>query len=140
VPPFLVAAVLNAIVAQRLARRIHMACVESYTPSKDLLAGLEKEIQKMGVAGERIKLPHTFYRGKGCDACNHTGYYGRIGIFEVLEITEDIRKLIISPDFSLDNLNKLARNEGMTTMLEDGLQKVELGLTTIEELFRVIKE
>jgi type IV pilus assembly protein PilB len=140
VPPFLVSAVLNAVTSQRLARRIHLACVESYTPSKELLASLGKEIGEMGAPGERLKVPHTFYRGKGCDACNHTGYYGRIGIFEVLGITDDVRKLIISPDFSLDNLKKLARNEGMTTMLEDGLRKVELGLTTIEELFRVIKE
>ena len=58
----------------------------------------------------------------------------------MLEITEDVRKLVISPDFSLDNLQKLARDEGMVTMLEDGLHKVELGMTTVEELFRVIKE
>lgn len=140
VPPFLVAAVLNAVLSQRLARRIHLACIESYAPDKGMLASIEKELAAMGEANGSVKMPRTFYRGKGCDACNHTGYYGRIGIFEVLDITEEVRKLIISPDFSLDNLNKLARNEGMVTMLQDGLRKVELGLTTIEELFRVIKE
>ncbi len=140
IPPFLVAAVLNAVSSQRLARRIHLACIESYVPDKNLIASLDKELEAMNVDKDRLKIPHTFYRGKGCEACGHTGYYGRTGIFEVLNITEGVRKLIISPDFSLDNLNKLARNEGMVTMLEDGLHKVELGLTTIEEIFRVIKE
>ena len=87
----------------------------------------------MNAAGNKLKVPRTFYRGKGCDTCNHTGYYGRIGIFEVLDINENVRKLIISPDFSLGNLNNLAQGEGMVTMFEDGLKKVELGLTTIEE-------
>ncbi|MCL4499795.1 MAG: GspE/PulE family protein, partial [Chloroflexi bacterium] len=140
IPPFLVAAVLNAVLSQRLARRIHLSCIESYGPDKDLIANLDKEIEAMGVDRTKIRIPRTFYRGKGCDGCNHTGYYGRIGIFEVLEITENVRKLVISPDFSLDNLQKLARDEGMATMLEDGLHKVELGMTTVEELFRVIKE
>ena len=61
-------------------------------------------------------------------------------MFEVLNVTESIRKLIISPQFSLDALRKASRNEGMVTMLEDGLKKVELGMTTIEEIFRVIRE
>ena len=87
-----------------------------------------------------LKVPKTFYRGRGCAACNHTGYFDRIGIFEVLNITEEVRKLIISPDFNLDNLVKLGRSQGMTMMFEDGLKKVERGLTTIEELFRVIRE
>ncbi len=140
IPPFLVAAVLNAVTAQRLARRIHLACIESYAPDQDLLASLGKEFELLGADKAQVQIPRTFYRGRGCDACNHTGYYGRIGIFEVLDITEAVRKLIISPDFNLDNLQKLAQDQGMVTMLEDGLRKVELGLTTIEELFRVIKE
>jgi type IV pilus assembly protein PilB len=65
---------------------------------------------------------------------------GRVGIFEILNITDELRKLIISPDFSLDSLSKLARKEGMISMFEDGLRKVERGTTTIEELLRVIRE
>ena len=108
--------------------------------SKDILDGISKQLEELNTFKTAIRLPKTFYRGKGCDACGHTGYQGRIGIFEVLNVTEGIRKLIISPEFSLDNLRSAAKNEGMTTMLEDGLKKVELGMTTIEEIFRVIRE
>ncbi|MEK9194345.1 MAG: type II secretion system protein GspE, partial [Patescibacteria group bacterium] len=87
-----------------------------------------------------VKLPNVLYRVRGCNARNHTGYLGRIGIFEILRITESVRKLIISPNFNLDNLRKIAREESMITMFEDGLRKIEKGLTTIEELFRIIRE
>ncbi len=139
IPPFLVSAVLNAVSSQRLTRKIHMDCIESYTPSKDLLLNIEKQIRELNLP-EEVRAPKTFYRGKGCDACNHTGYLGRIGIFEVLNISEEIRKLIISPTFDLDVIRKKAREEGMITMFEDGLRKVELGMTTIEEVFRVMRE
>ena len=72
--------------------------------------------------------------------CGGSGYRERIGIFEVLNVTEEIRKAIISPEFSLDALRALAKKQGMITMFEDGIRKVELGLTTIEELFRVMRE
>ncbi|MDP1629584.1 MAG: hypothetical protein Q8L57_03110, partial [bacterium] len=81
-----------------------------------------------------------FYRGRGCQACDNTGYHGRIGIYEILNVNEEIRKLIISPDFSLDGLNSLARKKGMITMFEDGLRKTMVGITTIEEILRVIRE
>ena len=140
IPQFLVAAVVNAVSSQRLARKIHMDCIESYSPSKDILEGISHELEELNTFKTAIKLPKTFYRGKGCDACGHTGYQGRVGIFEILNVTENIRKLIISPEFSLDNLRSVAKTEGMVTMLEDGLKKVELGMTTIEEIFRVIRE
>ncbi|MFH1161786.1 MAG: ATPase, T2SS/T4P/T4SS family [Candidatus Jorgensenbacteria bacterium] len=138
VPSFLVAAVVNDIIAQRLVRRIHLECVESYAPDQAVLKSIANELQSTG--GGTVKLPKTFYRGKGCAACGHTGYLGRLGIFEVLEVTEEIRKLIISSNFNLDSLRLLARHEGMVSMFEDGLRKVERGITTIEEVFRVIRE
>jgi type IV pilus assembly protein PilB len=140
VPQFLVSAVVNAVSSQRLARRIHSGCIESYSPGRSALDGLSRQIKELNVGGANIRLPKTFYRGRGCDACGHTGYQGRLGIFEILNVTESVRKLIISPQFSLDNLRNLARSEGMVTMLEDGLKKVELGMTTIEEILRVIRE
>jgi type IV pilus assembly protein PilB len=140
VPPFLVAAVLNDVIAQRLVRRIHIDCIESYTPDEVLIENIKSELKTLGMNPERIRLSKTFYRGKGCAACNHTGYFGRIGIFEILAVNERIRQLIISPEFNLDSLRRLAREEGMVTMLEDGIRKVERGLTTIEEVFRVIRE
>ncbi|MCL4392461.1 GspE/PulE family protein [Patescibacteria group bacterium] len=140
IPAFLVSAVLNAVSSQRLVRRIHVDCIESYTPDKKMYEDIESQIKEFAAAGVDVKPPKTFYRGKGCAACNNTGFLGRIGIFEVLEITEKVRSFIIGKDFDLDNLRNLAKEEGMVTMFEDGLRKVELGMTTIEELFRVMRE
>jgi len=140
VPPFLVSAVLNTVVAQRLVRKIHMECIESYVPDAAFLQVIGRELSSAGIEMKSLRLPKTFYRGKGCVACNHTGFLGRIGIFEVLEVTEEVRKLMISNEFNLDNLRRLARHEGMNTMFEDGLRKVERGMTTIEEVLRVIRE
>ncbi|HXF44178.1 MAG TPA: ATPase, T2SS/T4P/T4SS family [Candidatus Paceibacterota bacterium] len=139
-PPFLVAAVLNAVSSQRLARRIHLECIESYTPDETTVATIKRTLGELGADPDKVKIPKVFYRGKGCVACNHTGYYGRIGLFETLEITENVRKAIVDPGFNLDILKKVAREQGTITIFEDGLRKVERGMTTINELFRVIRE
>lgn len=140
VKPFLVSAVLNAISSQRLVRTVHKQCIESYKPNENVYNAIKRQLDNIGVDSESVKLPNTFYRGAGCEACNDTGYEGRIGIFEVMPITEKIRDYIISPNFELDKLRRMAREEGMVTMFEDGIRKVERGITTIEELFRVIRE
>ncbi|MDP3052840.1 MAG: GspE/PulE family protein [bacterium] len=140
IPPFLVAAVLNVIVSQRLVRQIHRDCIESYIPEKEILEAIRKQLIDLGFSSENIKLPKAFYRGRGCPACNSTGYSGRMAIFEILNVTDEIRKLIVSPDFSLDAISGMAHKEGMVSMFEDGLKKIELGITTVEELMRVIRE
>lgn len=140
VPPFLAAAVLNVVVAQRLVRHIHLGCIESYSPDEKTLLVIRGQLKELGLESKNIRLPKIFYRGKGCPACNFTGYLGRIAIFEILNVSEEIRKLIISPDFSLDNLKESAQRQGMVSMFEDGLRKVERGMTTIDEILRVIKE
>jgi type IV pilus assembly protein PilB len=140
IQPFLVAAVLNAVIAQRLVRKIHLECIESYVPEAGVLAAVRKSLKEGVLDPNAIKLPSIFYRGRGCRACNHTGYLGRIGIFEVFDTNEAVRKLIVSPEFSLDKLRSLLREQGMVSMFEDGLEKVERGLTTIEEVFRVMRE
>ena len=140
IPPFLVAAVLNLVAAQRLVRNIHRDCVESYVPEKEILEIIRKELAEIGLDAKDIHLPKIFYRGKGCQSCNFTGYFGRSVIFELLEVNSEIRKLIVSPEFSLDALKKLANQQGMITMFEDGLRKIERGVTTIEEVLRVIRE
>ena len=86
--------------------------------------------------GEAANL--TVYKGKGCKICRQTGYVSRVGIFEVLEVTKSIRKLITEKADS-DVINQTAITEGMGTMLDDGLQKVAEGLTTLEEVLRVTK-
>ncbi|TSC52473.1 MAG: type IV pilus assembly protein PilB [Parcubacteria group bacterium LiPW_41] len=140
VPPFLISAVLNTVVAQRLVRKIHLNCIESYEPDEVTLTAIQRELLLLGVDPKSIKLPKTFYRGKGCSGCNFVGTIGRIGIYEVLNITESIRKLIMDGSFSMDMLKMQAQKEGMITMFEDGLRKVERGTTTIEEVMRVIRE
>lgn len=140
VAPFLAAAVLNVISAQRLARKIHVDCIESYNPDEEMKRVITQELSAMNINPDIARLPKVFFRGRGCAACNHTGFLGRIGIFESMIVSEAIRKLMISPDFSLDGVREIARREGMITMVEDGLRKVELGMTTIEEVFRVIRE
>jgi len=139
IAPFLVAAVLNVCVAQRLVRKICPNCIESYPADQNLIQFLEKQLKEIN-PDSKLKAPKFLYRGRGCPACNQTGYQGRIGIFEILNVNEEIRKLIISPDFSLDNLNNLARKQGMITIFEDGLKKAATGITTIEEVLRVIRE
>ncbi len=139
VVPFLVAAVVNMILAQRLVRSICLECISSMAPSKETIDVIKKQLKELGV-DENFKMPKLFFSGKGCQACGGTGYRGRTGIFEILNVTEDVRKVIISPDFSLDNLKKVARAQGMIGMFEHGLRKVELGMTTIEEILRVIRE
>ena len=138
IPPFLVAAVLNLVLAQRLVRKICLDCIESFTPTQEFLHSLRNEIKGLNLPESEI--PRILYRGKGCKSCGGTGYRGRMGIFEAVEVNEDIRKIIISPDFSLDLLFMAARKSGMISMFEDGLKKTALGQTTIEEVLCVIPE
>ncbi len=138
VPPFLVAAVLDAVLAQRLVRRICSSCIYSYEPSPELTEAMQRQAQQAGLTA--FSMPKTLYSGKGCSVCGGTGYHGRLGIYEVLSISDEVRRLIIDPNFLLDGLRALAKKEGMITMFEDGLRKVERGITTVEELLRVIGE
>lgn len=140
VPPFLVSAVLNAVLAQRLVRKICIDCIESYTPDQDTLNTLKRQIQEVHPESEDIDLPKTLYRGKGCKVCNGSGYKGRMGIFEIFEVTDAMRQLIVQSDFTLEALVQRAKKEGMITMIEDGIQKASLGMTTLEEVLRVIRE
>ncbi|KKU15190.1 hypothetical protein A3A20_01340 [Candidatus Wolfebacteria bacterium RIFCSPLOWO2_01_FULL_45_19] len=139
IPAFLVAAVINAVLAQRLLRRVCTYCIQSQKPSSDVVEAVKKQWEELGISRE-FKPPKLVFKAKGCRSCNNTGYRGRMGIFEVLNVTENVRKLIVSSDFSLGALKNLARKEGMISMFEDGLRKAEKGMTTLEEVLRVIRE
>lgn len=139
VPPFLAAAVLNMVLAQRLVRRICLGCITSYKPDEALKKVIYEQLAQLSI-DQSVPLPTLFYKGVGCSTCNHTGYKGRLGIFEALDVSEDIRSIIAASDFTLDALHAQAKKEGMRTMFEDGLKKVERGMTTIEEVMRVIRE
>jgi len=139
IPNFLVSAVLNAVLAQRLVRKICAACIYSLAPSPEVIEILRQQMKELGLE-EKFQPPKLIFEGKGCPACGGTGYRGRLGIFEILNVSEPIRQIIVSQDFSLDLLKREAQKEGMITMFEDGLRKVERGLTTVDEILRVIRE
>lgn len=138
IPPFLVAAVVNLVIAQRLVRKICNDCIESFTPSPESMNSLVSQMKELKLPD--TQMPKVLYRGKGCKVCGGTGYRGRMGIYEAFEVTEDIRRVIIDPTFSLDMLLMVARKQGMITMFEDGIRKASLGMTTLEEILRVIRE
>lgn len=137
IEPFLVASTVNVIIGQRLVRTICEKCRYSVIVKKeDLLKQLTSDLVKKHFQDkEEIR----FYLGKGCDVCHQTGYLGRIGIFEVLEVSSSIKDLITGKANS-DIILKKAVEEGMSTMMDDGLQKVVKGLTTVEEVLRATKE
>ncbi|KKQ42053.1 MAG: putative ATPases involved in pili biogenesis, PilB-like protein s [Parcubacteria group bacterium GW2011_GWE2_37_8] len=136
-PPFLLASTINVVVAQRLVRRICNVCVVSYKPAEEVRKNIQTQMDFVGVGS--YKVPEFLYKGKGCKLCNWTGYRGQIGIFEIFNVNDVIRDLIMK-QVSSDDIKKAAVKGGMTTMFEDGLSKVEAGTTTIEEVLRVIRE
>ncbi len=126
--PFLITSSLIAIVAQRLIRKLCPKCREAYKPGDVLSVRLGIDIKKSKDV--------SFYRAKGCSACLHTGYGGRVGICEVLAVTPAIRNLVLKRARE-NELKQVARNEGMRTLREDGIGKVLAGLTSLEEVLRV---
>ena len=150
VPSFLIASTTNILMAQRLVRKICLHCIQSYTLSKAAVEDLDKQfnvkfiLNTLEREGAIISASTSiesllFYRGKGCKQCNHEGYKGRIGIYEVLEITHEIADLILNK-CTTEDLRRAAQKQGMLTMAEDGFIKAKYGITTIEEVLRVTKE
>ncbi len=124
-PAYLVCAVLRLAVAQRLVRQICPKCKASYIPEANLLA-------ELGIKEKNV----VFYYGKGCSYCKHTGYRGRLAIVEMIEVSEQIRNLV-SQKATTDLIRKTAIENGMITLLQNGLQRVFDGATTIDEVLRV---
>jgi type IV pilus assembly protein PilB len=125
--PFLLTATLEAIVAQRLVRKICENCKEEYEPSED-------QLFQLGLRPQDVT-DRTFFYGKGCDYCNHTGYRGRLGIFEIMPMDDDLREMVMK-HASAAVLRKEARRRGMRTLRESGLLAMYDGVTTLEEIVR----
>jgi len=125
IEPFVISTSLLAVIAQRLARKICSKCKESYTPSEEELSYYEQL--------KDLKNP-VFHRGKGCVRCKHTGYKGRIGIFEVLEVNQEVNQLVLQKALSVE----LEKAAGMKSMLDDGIEKVLKGVTSLDEIRRVM--
>lgn len=136
VEPFLVASTVRVIVAQRLLRKICESCKTSIkVPREEVVKHFNAATVKK-YFGESKEL--MFYKGQGCQLCHNTGYVGRLGVYEVLEVTKTIRQLITDHADS-DQIEAQAVKEGMSSMLNDGLVKVQKGWTTIDEVIRVTK-
>ncbi|MCZ6697339.1 MAG: ATPase, T2SS/T4P/T4SS family, partial [Planctomycetota bacterium] len=125
--PFLITATFEAIVAQRLVRRICKNCKDEFTPTEEML--MELELKPEDVEGQ------IFYFGAGCDYCNHTGYRGRIGIYEIMLFGDEIRNLIMK-HASTNVLREAAQRNGMRSLREAGLLAIYDGISTIEEVVR----
>jgi type IV pilus assembly protein PilB len=132
VEDFLLASTINVILAQRLVRKICSNCIAKYNPPVEFVKKMSKDL---GIDMSAQK----FYKGKGCSQCGNKGYTGRIGIYEALSVSEKIRDLIVKKA-NADEIQKEAVSQGMISMLQDGMDKVASGLTTIEEVLSVVRE
>jgi type IV pilus assembly protein PilB len=131
VEPYVIASATIGVVAQRLVRRLCSGCRRQYTPTSETLRALNLSDE------DAASIP--FYRPVGCDACHQTGYKGRIGIYEVMRITDRLRRMI-AQRASEDAIREVAQSTGMLTLGDDALAKVKAGVTTAEELLRVVTE
>jgi type IV pilus assembly protein PilB len=151
---FLVASTVNVIIAQRLVRKICSDCKEKYSLTQKQTSELGENVDLERVFAQLASLKDaevkelakikkiedaTFFKGKGCERCNGEGYKGRVGIYEVLEVTEEIQKMI-SGNATAAEIDRKAKEQGMFSMAEDGIIKAMRGITTIEEVLRVTKE
>ena len=131
IEPYVIGSALVGVIAQRLVRRLCVSCRRQYTPEADTLRAL-------GIA-DADAAQFVFYRSVGCEECNHTGYRGRIALYEVMRVSDKVRRLIAQKGGE-DMIREAAVEAGMITLGEDGLAKVKAGVTTAEELLRVVTE
>ncbi len=131
IEPYVIGSALVGVIAQRLVRRLCVSCRRQYTPEADTLRAL-------GIA-DADAAQFVFYRSVGCEECNHTGYRGRIALYEVMRVSDKVRRLIAQKGGE-DMIREAAVEAGMITLGEDGLAKVKSGITTAEELLRVVTE
>ena len=135
VEPYLLASSMTAVVAQRVVRRIHAQCKKPYKPDVKVVKDIKGVLGTLWPGGDEANL----YKGEGDPECNSTGYYGRVGIFEVLPVSEKIAKLILERAPS-GTIEKEARLEGMISLKQDGYLRVLEGVSTMEEVLRVAEE
>jgi type IV pilus assembly protein PilB len=127
VEPYLIGASLNMVLAQRLVRRICAKCGAKYEPARTM----RKALERMGYDAS------TFHKGVGCKACRNTGFKGRLGIHEMLVISDEMRDAIVA-DPTIGNLHRIAQRDNMISLAHDGFRKVREGITTVEEVFHIV--
>ena len=129
VEPFLITSAVEGVIGQRLVRTVCQSCRAEYKPTEEDLMDFGKTMAD--VREENL----TFFAGRGCAECGHSGYHGRLGIFELLEFTDEVRELVLERA-TTDEIHELAVRQGMITMREDGWEKAKLGITTLGEISR----
>ena len=127
IPPFLITATVEGVLAQRLVRKICQNCRTEFRPSDEIL--MELSLNAEEAAGQK------FFYGRGCERCNNTGYKGRMGLYELVIMNDKLRELVIK-ETSLDDFREACRGYGMQTLRESGLEALNIGLTTIEEVLK----
>jgi len=138
IEPFLIASTVNVAISQRLVRRICQTCKVKKELKAEEIKSLEESLPKSYLRNRDLS-KQDFYEGSGCKECDNSGYKGRIAIHEVLEVTESIRKAIMA-QATAATIKDIAVLEGMVPIIQDGLEKVEQGITSIEEVLRVMHE
>lgn len=152
VEPFLLTAAINSLIAQRLVRKVCPHCIKSQVYSAEKLQLIYKERNMLEIINRIAKKTYSdeeleelnfkdefvFYNGMGCKSCGFTGYKGRIGIYEVMELDDEVKNVILAGKSS-DEIEDIAVQQGMTTMLQNGIEKALSGITSLEEIIRVIK-
>jgi type IV pilus assembly protein PilB len=133
IEPFLTSSALAGVLAQRLARRLCAHCREKYTVRQDAL----REAAGTPTLPRNLPDPVPVYRAAGCNRCSGTGYKGRMGVYELLTMSEEVERLFMS-GASSEEIRRQARREGMRTLREDGVLKVLNGLTSLDELARTV--
>ncbi|RLC39229.1 hypothetical protein DRH27_00155 [Candidatus Falkowbacteria bacterium] len=140
--PFLLAPALNAMIGQRLVRRICKDCKEEIKPEKEIEKKIISILEKLPES-EKAKIDFNnlkFYTGKGCDACQGLGYKGRIGVYEIMVMNSEIEKIVLSGKASEYDMRAIGEKHGMISMTQDGLLKAIDGITSVDEVFRVSEE
>jgi type IV pilus assembly protein PilB len=127
IEPYLIGAALNMVLAQRLVRRICSKCQATYEPPRTI----RKALERMGCEFTE------FYKGMGCRSCRNTGFKGRLGVHELLVVSDEMRDAIVA-DPTIGNLRKIAVRDHMITLGHDGFRKVREGITTVEEVFHIV--
>jgi type IV pilus assembly protein PilB len=130
VEPYLVASAIDCVLAQRLTRKLCTKCREAYRPQP-------AELTEIGFPEETWSDIKELFRPVGCAACSKTGFRGRVGLYEVMKKTEEIERLVVERASS-DAIKRSAKGNGMVALREDGLEKVRLGVTSIQEVLRVV--
>ncbi|MEK7105097.1 MAG: GspE/PulE family protein [Patescibacteria group bacterium] len=142
VKPFLLAPALNALVGQRLLRKIHEDCKEEVALDAETLARVKAVLSEIPQnSGEIVNLDNLkFFHGKGCEVCNMTGFKGRIGIYEILVMNKEVEEAVLAGNVSEYQMREIAKAQGMVTLAQDGILKALDGITSVEEVFRVATE